>query len=176
MLFQKKVIAAIIFLCSVFFIGLTPASAAFVDITISELIYQDLAGFELDVNYDSTALTLDYYTLTDELGSFSAGDAEEWSLGDDGIGTFNLSVLSYLMDFSTQSDDFILATLSFSGDDSAISNIILSNIILSDPYGEAIPFSVNGTDINVVPEPGTMCLMGFGVALLGFACRRRTAK
>jgi hypothetical protein len=185
MFLQKKLIAAMMFLCSVIFIGIIPTTAAAVqtydiEITISGLAGLDLAGFDLDVNYDDTLLTFDDYTLTEALGSFTGSDpsypdAEDWSLGDDTPGTVNLSVVSYLMDFSDQLDAFVLATISFSGDASALTDISLSDILLSDPEGNAIAYRVDGTNISAVPVPGAIWLMGS--ALLGVAgLRRRAAK
>ena len=171
---KKRIVVAMVAFCSLIAIAVSPAAAYDIDITISGLSGLDLAAFDLNVNYDDTLLTFEDYTLTGQLGSFSS-DAEDWSFGDDGFGTVNLSILSYLMDFSAQSDAFTLATISFSGDESAMAAISLSDIILSEPAGNAIAYAVAGTDISAVPVPGAIWLMGSG--LLGFAglIRRRRA-
>jgi hypothetical protein len=183
MLSLKKTIVTVMLLSAVLFTA-TPAMAYYANITISGLGSHDLAAFDLNLNYDDTLLTFDSYILTNELGSFSdpagiAPDAEDWSLGDDGFGTVNLAVVSYRSDFSSQPDAFTLATLSFSGDESAMADISLSDIVLSDAFGYPISFTVSGTDItvprpNVVPIPGTIWLLGTGLCAVGV--RRKLIK
>lgn len=151
----------------------TAAKAYDVDITISKLKNVDLKAFDLNVKYDDTLLTFDSYELTDELGSFTdpadAPDAEDWSLGNDGSGTVNIAVFSYLSDFNNQSDAFTLASLSFSGEENAMDGIYLSDIVLSDPFGGPLPFYVKGTDIIIgfVPLPGTIWLVCTGLGIAG---------
>jgi hypothetical protein len=157
----------------------TPASAVTAgtysaDITISGLETFNLAGFSLNVNYDDSLLAFDSYTLTDELGSFDNFDAEDWSLGDDGFGTVALDVVSFLVDLGGQSDAFKLATVNFTGDEGAMAGISLSGILLGDDLGAPIPFTVNGTDINAVPVPAAVWLLGSGlVGIVGLRRRNR---
>lgn len=174
LLFKKSIVTVILF-NAVLFIA-TTAMAHNVDIDIFGLDRFNLAAFDLNVNYDDILLTFDSYTLTNELGSFTVpvdgSEAEDWSLGDDGSGTVNLTVLSSFSDFSDQQDDFTLATLFFSGEERAIGDISLSHIVLSDDFGNTIPFTANGTKINVeqspdpIPIPGSIWLLvtGLGVA------------
>ena len=185
-LVKKAVMASLLIVSAVF--ATAPAMAAnySVDITISNLGDFNLAAFDLDVTYDATLLTFDGYTLTDELGTLDDSEASDWSLGDGytgdgtyvGAGTTHLAAISWLdydADFfSQQSNDFVLASIIFSGDDaSALNSIGLSYFDFSDEYGDAIPVSVNGTDINVVPIPGTIWMTLPG--LLGIiGIRRRT--
>lgn len=172
----KRWLLAILLLSAVLF-SAVPAAATVVmcdydvDVTISGLGGFDLAAFDLNVNYDDELLDFGSYTLSEELGSFDEGDAEDWSLGDDGSGTVNLAVVSYLIDFSTQPDDFTLATLTFSGNSTGLDGIGLSDIILSDDFGDPIPFTVRSTDINAVPIPGAVWLLGS--ALVGIVGLRR---
>ena len=152
----------------------------FIDVKVFELENDNLASFDLDVNYDNSLLEFNSYTLTQELGSFSGSipDAEDWSLGDDGFGTVNLSVLSYLWDLSFQSDEFLLGTLSFTGTNGGIGNFGYSNVILSDDWGDSlIPSSLDTATVSVaspVPVPSTFLLTG--LALLSFAGVRKKFK
>jgi len=169
----KRWLLAILLLNAVLF-SAAPAAAYEIDVTVSGLGGFDLGAFDLNVNYDDELLTFGSYTLSEELGSFGEGDAEDWSLGDIGSGTVNLAVLSYLFDFSTQPDAFTLATLTFSGDEAGLAGISLSDIILSDDLGDPIPFTVSGTDISAVPIPGAVWLLGS--ALVGIVGLRRRAR
>ncbi|MBL0715890.1 MAG: hypothetical protein JJV98_19560 [Desulfosarcina sp.] len=178
----KRWLLAILLLNTVLFTA-APAVAAprpfEVDVTISGLGGFDLGAFDLNVNYDDALLAVDSYTLTGELGSFAGPDpaypdAADWSLGDDSSGIVNLAVISYLEDFSTQPDAFTLATLTFTGDSTGLADISLSDIILSDDFGDPISFTVSGTDINAVPIPGAALLLGSG--LVGIVGLRRRAR
>jgi hypothetical protein len=152
------------------------------DVTISDLEAYNLAAFDIDVSYDYNLLAFDSYSLTTELGVLDGCQASDWSLGDDEFGTVNINVFSwldYVFDadfFSSQSDDFVLATLTFDADTASdLDEIYLSYIDLSDEYGDSFSYSVDGTDITAVPvpEPSTFLLMG--TALFGIAGLRRRA-
>jgi hypothetical protein len=170
----KKSIIPIMMFTAVLF-TITPAMAYTVDITISNLSpNQELAAFDLNVNFNNDLLKLDSYELTKELGSFTnPDDAQDWSLGNVAPGTVNLAVMSYRSDFSSQPNNFTLAKLSFIGDESAIDSISLSNIVLSDASGhhyQAGDFSYSGTSINMdlrpAPIPGAIWLLGTGLGVV----------
>lgn len=184
MFLLKKSIITVMLFSAVLFTA-TTAMAYNVDIDIVGLARFNLAGFDLDVNYDDNLLIFDSYTLTNELGSFTVPaddpEAEDWSLGDDGSGTVNLAVMSSLSDLSDLPDAFTLATLFFSGEERAIGDIRLSNIVLSDDFGNTIPFAASGTKIYagrspgpVVPIPGAIWLFGTGLCVAGI--RKKISK
>ncbi len=176
MLLIKKMAATILCLTGVLFFSTSACFASVVEINISGLSNYELAAFSLDISYDTNVLSLESYELTDQLGSFVEEDFEaiddsDWT--DDGLLSLNIS--TYLMDFSNQADEFVLVTLNFTVVDGAdLSSITLTNILLGDEYGDAIPYTVSGTAINVVPIPSAFALMGFG--LMGIAGLTRRSK
>ena len=95
----------------------------------------------------------DYYLLGDELGDISTGEAEDWSLGDLGGGEINLSELSWLSNFSSQSDSFTLGTLYFSGKGVGDTSLSFSDVILSDEWGDPLsdPLTLEDETITVYP-------------------------
>ena len=179
MLSLKKIATAIFCLSAViFFSSSAHASEYTVEITIAGLENYDLAAFDIYVYYDSTLLTVEGYTLATDLGALDDADASDWSSGDDGVGTLNLMLFSYLTDFSSQDDSFVLATITFSGTDadSAINAITISYADLSDENGDAIAYTIDGTNItaSAVPEPATISLMAFGLmGLIGLIRKTR---
>jgi hypothetical protein len=176
----KKLILLFLSLSAVIFsvapaVSATSASPLDVEVTISGLGRFDLTAFDLNLNYDDTLLIFSSYALTEELGDIDLGDAEDWSSGDDGSGTLNLAVVSYLDDFSAQADVFTLATVTFTGEETGLADINLSDILLIDEFDNELPFTVDGTHINVVPLPGAFWLLGS--ALVGiFGLHRRARK
>ncbi len=156
-----------------------------VDISISGLETCDLAGFNLDVEYNAADLSVVSYTLGTQLGRLEGVNpyAEDFSMEDYEIGTFNLCEISYLDDFSFQSDAFLLATITFeSSEEDALSGINISYLDLADELDNDIAFTVNGTSItaicntaSAVPEPSTLFLMVSGLlgGLMGFGRKNR---
>jgi hypothetical protein len=146
-----------------------------IDIVISGLDNDELAVFDMNINYVDTVLLFDEYTLRDGLGDISSYDAEDWSWEDIGSGTINLAELSWLLDLSFQKDSFTLATVSFIGDSLGTSTLTFSDVILGNYLGD--PLFVENLECgsaNVsapIPEPATIILLGSG--LIGFTGFRK---
>ena len=148
-----------------------------IDVVISGLEHDDLAEFDLNINYNDTVLLFDTYTLGDGLGDISSGDADDWSWGDIGFGTITLAEVSWLLDFSFQADSFTLATVSFIGNSAGNSALSFSSVILGDDLGDPLFATLESGSVAVstpIPEPTTIILLCSG--LLGFAGFRKKFK
>jgi len=144
-----------------------------IDIVISGLnrtpgLEEYVGAFQFEVTYDDSVLNFDSYSLSDNLGDISLGDAMDTSWGDLGSGVIDLSEVSLLWDLSFQPDNFTIATLSFTGANAGSSNLSFSNVVISDDWGSSLPTTLNVGSLDVnsapVPEPGTMLLFGTGLA------------
>jgi len=134
-----------------------------IDIVISSLFADNLAAFDLNINYDDGILRFSSYVLGTELGDISAGDAFDWSSGDLGGGTINLAEVSLLSDFGSQPDSFVLASLVFSVLSPGITNLTFSDVVLSDEWGSPLIATLESGTVNSsapIPEPATMFLIG----------------
>lgn len=168
-----------------------------VDIQISDLGGSLVGAFELNVNYDSSILTFDSYSLGSGLGVNISidfldplADAYDGSMGDDGFGTIHLYESSWLALFdptelaNLQSDSFILATLSFTGSGVGNSGLSFHNALISDDWGDSIDTMLGTGSVEIVagapspvPEPATLLLFSSGLAsLTGMSLRKRKNK
>ncbi len=152
-----------------------------VDVVISNLGGSYVGAFEFDLNYDTSVLTFNSYNLTDNLGDITpdVGNAEDWSLVDNGFGFPHIAELSYwddLDDFSLQGDSFTLATIYFTGSGVGSSGLSFDSVLISDELGDEIATSLTGgsVDVSPVPEPSTLILFGFG--LTGLMAVRKKKK
>ncbi len=173
-------------------VGLAPSAwaASFVngnlsmEITISGMDSVDLSGFDMEITYDSSLLDFSGYVLTDELGSIDDGQAVDNSYGEEDAftpGTITLSMVSLLdaSDLASQSDDFVLATLYFWGDEEAISGVSVSSLDISiaNVSLNAISFSIDVETkaAETVPVPSAFSLLALGLMSLSQVGRRRKA-
>lgn len=176
------------------FIELTPATstAATGDTVALDLMISGLGDFtgssvgdfDIDIGFDTSALSLTSWSLTNLMGDFGAGEALDFSFGDLG-GMLNLAIVSLLSvtDLNAlQPGAFSLATLTFDVLNLEAGNQTLVSIdtiyAIGDQNGNPLAIDSIGNALisnpsTTVPEPSTIALLGLGLAAFG-AGRRRT--
>ncbi len=137
-----------------------------VNILINDV--QDLAGFELELAFDSSVLA------ATSIVSGSLFGADTFLISDAiSAGKVGFAELSLALSGNNYASDSLLATVSFKILAAGVSQIDLLNVLLSDSNGDELqPLTLHGgqvtaTDIGVVPLPGVAWLFGSG--LLGLA-------
>ena len=139
-----------------------------------------LGGFDLDIGFDQTILAFDSVTfgdpvLGDQLDLFILGSDTATTPG---VGTVNLYELSFdsVADLNyDQAAIFTLATLTFRTLALGTSSLDISFYELSDAYGDLLMADLESGSINVnaIPEPATLFLLGTGLAGIGFLRKKR---
>lgn len=174
-------------------IGFAPSSqTAMPGDTVSlDLVVSDFGGgigdFDLDIAFDDTALDFLGYSLGAGLGDISAFEAIDFSLGDLGLGSINLSEVSLLTPvelLALQGDPLTLATLDFEVDVLALGSSTTVSIdtvwAIGDEFG--LPLDVSALNDGVisnpanVPEPPILALMALGLLGIGVFSRRASDK
>jgi len=135
-----------------------------------------LGAFDVTVNFDSSILSFVGATFGGFLGDIGLGEAVGTVTPPPPSGVVNLVEVSLLTgaELATlQGSSFVIASLSFQAITGGSSSLSLSNVILSDENGDELtdPDLLSGA-INVreggggttVPEPGTLYLIGSGLA------------
>lgn len=129
--------------------------------------------YTLDVLFDSNVLAFKEASFTNALGDPN-DSAVDTTLADIGlVGLVGFSNTGSL------TGDFDLASLTFFGTGNGTTELLIgSNIFFGqDPTGEEFVFtadSISNAQANVVPEPGTLILLGAGLAGLAVWQRRRS--
>ncbi len=161
---------------------------------LGDLFTPSLGDFDIDIAYDTSALSLSSFSLGSFLGNIGLGEAIDFSLGDLGGGIVNVVEVSYLEpDAGTcvfciapflddiQPDSFSLATFVFDVDvlDPGTSTTVSINTVNALGDGFGIPLVLDSTSDAVIqnpsiPEPTTLALMGLGLASIGY--RRHRSK
>ncbi len=123
--------------------------------------------YTLDIEFDADILAYEYAT--------PYGDVE---FDQDAIDGGALGLVGTL-DIGGQSGTFNLADITFTGIAEGVSDIFLNPLFMSDSdFNELYPDTINDATANVVsaavvPEPGTVILLGAGLAGLAVWRRRR---
>lgn len=137
----------------------------------------DLATFDLNVLFDTTALQFNGYTLGNGLGDLNAFEAMDLGTGHNGTGQINLAEVSLLDQLSSQANGFTLATLSFKALVPGLTTLSFgAQAVLGDTWGNALNATTSSATVNVsaVPEPAGVLAAMAGLGLL-WGVRRRVA-
>jgi hypothetical protein len=144
-----------------------------------------LGDFDIDIFFDTSALSFTGYSLGAGLGDIGLFEAIDFSFGDLGGGMVNLAEVSLLLPFeldTLQAASFTLATLDFHVDVLAPGSQTPVDIYtvwaVGDGFGQAL--SVDGTNDAVVrnpaaemPEPTTLSLIALGLVGVGLSKRSK---
>jgi hypothetical protein len=143
-----------------------------VDILITELASDvDISTFDLELAYDKNIIEFSDYMLSDNLGSLTSGEAMDIS-EPELPGILNIASISFLENLDFQSASFKLATVTFKGIASGISDLTLNVKDLGDFYANPLSASVQNGSVNV-PEPSTVMLVSSGLVLLSLVSLRK---
>jgi len=152
-------------------LSLSSGSTFDVDIVINDVI--DIAGFEFILGFDSTVLSATSITSGDIFGldTFLIDD----TINANSVSFSETTFAFFGLDINTQT---VLATISFDAIAAGTSDLLLSNIFLSDSFAfEITPVTIADANITIpgtstIPEPSVLWLLFFGL-IGGIAINRK---
>ena len=133
-----------------------------------------LGAFLVEVNFSESVLSFDSVSYGAFLGDPDPLVFETDILTSVSPGLVSLDEISFLFDFeldALQPESFTLATLAFTGNNLGSSALTFGTVDLSDAIGTTLADpTLNNSNVMVapIPEPGTVLLLGSGLAGLGF--------
>lgn len=140
----------------------------------------DLAGFQFDLTFAPGILAA---TSVSE-GAFASASTTGFSPGTTDNTTGNITLVFDAL-FPSVGPSGTLVTVDFTALAAGTSAITLGNVILSDSFGNSLPFSATPGEVTIsgavtgggggtgVPEPGTLLLLGVGAIAIGVGALRR---
>jgi hypothetical protein len=151
----------------------TPGQPVTLELRVSGLDQETLSGWEVDVLFDETLLSLDSVIFSGNLDGGTAGDSlqEVLSIG----GGFNVAELSLLSESELEAigqvSPLLVATLEFTALAEGSATVVLANADAATGSGGAFPeILLESAQVEIVPEPGTGLLVAG--ALLALASWR----
>lgn len=146
-------------------------------LVVSDEVTCNLTAYDLYIGFDYSVLSFDSYVLGSSLGI-----TNDYSSGEFAEGEIYLGEWSFSSDFSFQDDSFLLASIFFTGKEAGVSSFedLMGTHFYSDFDGLEIFVDIVNSpiivvaDVEPVPEPATMILLGSGLLGLVFSRKKRS--
>ena len=144
------------------------------ELWFSGLELDDVGGFDFLLSFNNTVSP-----LNSAQANLGLTDFDEFNIIPS-LGALEFSGLSYLFDLSAQVDEFMLATISFVASSVGVSDIVLSDLLISDSFADTIDVSAFNAQIVVnvnpnmpVPEPASISVLILGILGLAVGHRKK---